>query len=271
MAQLAAAAILTRVREVVEDAAGSVRIVTADTYRPGAHEAQNPDAASTEALVKPRAEARFTTIEPHPARPPIQGSFTLYAVELEVTVTRFLGTEHMILPDVRTTLRAVAAEDASRIAQALEWPGQLEETGDSVATGLVSGMLRHVSSEVGDLELVEGQNGRIVTVHTFSGTARVDNGVAPANTTSPAIQTLDPIQFGTQLDADVGEWSGTSQITYTYQWLRDAVAIGGATSSSYTLALADVGTTITLTVTASNPWGSASATSAPVGPVAPAP
>lgn len=270
MAQLAAAAILTRVREVVEDAAGSVRIVTADTYRPGAHEAQNPDAASTEALVKPRAEARFTTIEPHSSRPPIQGSFTLYAVELEVTVTRFLGTEHMILPDVRTALRAVAAEDASRIAQALEWPGQLDETGASVATGLVSGMLRHVSSEVGDLETVEGQNGRIVTVHTFSGTARINNGVAPANTTAPSI-VGDSVEVGAELLADTGEWSGTEQISYSYQWLRDAVAIGGATSSSYTLALADVGTTITLTVTASNPWGSASATSAGVGPVAPAP
>jgi hypothetical protein len=173
VAQLAAAAILTRVREVVEDAAGSVRIVTADTYRAGAHEAQGADAASTEALVKPRAEVRFTSIEPHGARPPIQGSFTLYAIELEVTVTRNLGTQHMILSDVRTALRAVAAEDSSRIEQALQWPGNLTQTTAAVDTGLVSGMLRHVSSDVGDLESVDGQNGRIVTVHTFSGVAHV--------------------------------------------------------------------------------------------------
>lgn len=173
MAQLAAAAILTRVREVVEEAAGSVRIITADTYRPGAHEALGEDAASTQALVKPRAEARFTSIEPHGARPAEQGSFTLYGLELEVTVTRFIGTEHMILDDVRTTLRAVAAEDASRLAQALGWPGNLTQTSAAVATGLVSGMLRYVNSEIGDLETVEGQNGRIVTVHTFTGVAQV--------------------------------------------------------------------------------------------------
>jgi len=180
MAQLAAAAILTAVREVVEDAAGSVRIITADTYRPGAHEALGEDAASTQALVKPRAEARFTSIEPHGARPAEQGSFTLYALELEVTVTRFIGTEHMILDDVRTALRAVAAEDSSRLAQALGWPGNLVQTSAvvPVATGLVSGMLRHVSSEIGDLEMVEGQDGRIVTVHSFTGVAQVSTPTA---------------------------------------------------------------------------------------------
>lgn len=173
MAQLAAAAILTAVREVVEDAAGSVRIIASDTYRPGAHESLGEDAASTQALVRPRAEARFTSIEPHGARPPEQGSFTLYAIDLEVTVTRFIGTEHMILDDVRTALRAVAAQDSSRLAQALGWPGNLTQTSAAVATGLVSGMLRHTGSEIGDLEMVEGQDGRIVTAHSFTGVAHV--------------------------------------------------------------------------------------------------
>lgn len=173
MAQLAAAAILTAVREVCEDAAGSLRIITADTYRPGAHETQSEAAASTEALVRPRAEPRFTSVEPHGARPPEQGSFTLYALELEVTVTRYVGTEHALLADVRTALRALAAEDSSRLAQALGWPGNLAATVAGTATGLVSGMLRHTGSAVGDLEAAEGQNGRIITVHSFEGAARV--------------------------------------------------------------------------------------------------
>lgn len=265
MAQLAAAAILTAVREVCEEAAGSVRIIAADTYRPGAHEALGEDAASTQALVKPRAEARFTSIEPHGARPAEQGSFTLYALELEVTVTRFLGTEHMILDDVRTTLRAVAAQDASRLAQALGWPGNLTQTSAAVATGLVSGMLRHVSSEIGDLETVEGQNGRIATVHSFTGVAQVQ--MTPAVVVAPSILSPDGLGVGAELIPSLGTWDG-EPITYTAQWLRDGVAISGATSTAgYTLAVGDVGADISIVVTATNLFGATSTTSSEVGPI----
>lgn len=265
MAQLAATEILTAVREVVEEAAGSVRIITADTYRPGAHEALNEDAASTQSLVKPRAEVRFASIGPHGARPPEQGSFTLYALELEVAVTRFLGTEHMILDDVRTALRAVAAQDASRLAQALGWPGNLAATAAGAPTGLVSGMLRHTGSEIGDLEMVEGQNGRIVTVHSFTGAAQVQ--MTPAVVEEPSIASPDGLGVGAELMLDLGTWDG-APITYTAQWLRDGVAIAGATSTAgYTLVGADEGADISCTVTATNLFGATSTTTAAVGPV----
>lgn len=265
MAQLAAAAILTAVREVCEQAAGSVRIITSDTYRPGAHEALNEDAASTQALVKPRAEARFTSIESHPARPPEQGSFTLESLEIEVTVTRFIGTEHMILDDVRTTLRAVAAQDATRIKYALGWPGNLSATAAGDPTGLVSGMLRHTGSEIGDLETVEGQNGRIVTTHTFTGVAQVQ--MTPAVVIAPSVLSSDGLAVGAELLLDLGTWDG-APITYTAQWLRDGVAIAGATSTAgYTLVGADEGADISCTVTATNLFGATSTTTAAVGPV----
>lgn len=83
---------------------------------------------------------------------------------------------------------------------------------------------------------------------------------APANSVLPAISgTLAP---GSTLTTTDGTWSGSP--TYTYQWKRDAVAIGGATAATYVLTASDVGTTITATVTASNAGGSASATSAGV-------
>lgn len=265
MAQLAATEILTAVREVAEEAAGSVRIIAADTYRPGAHEALGEDAASTQSLVKPRAEVRFTSVGPHGARPPEQGSFTLYALELEVTVTRFLGTEHMILDDVRTALRAVAAQDASRLAQALGWPGNLTTTAAGAPTGLVSGMLRHTGSEIGDLEMVEGQNGRIVTVHAFTGVAQVQ--MTPAVVAAPTILSPDGLGVGAELIPSLGTWDG-HPIVYTAQWLRDGVAIGGATSTAgYTLALADVGADISIAVTATNLFGATSTTSSEVGPI----
>ncbi|MYI01490.1 MAG: hypothetical protein F4122_02885, partial [Gammaproteobacteria bacterium] len=60
--------------------------------------------------------------------------------------------------------------------------------------------------------------------------------------------------------------------TFGYQWKRDGTAIAGATSSTYTLAQADVGSAITVTVSWTDDGGTAeSATSAPTAMVTPAP
>jgi hypothetical protein len=61
-----------------------------------------------------------------------------------------------------------------------------------------------------------------------------------------------------------GSWTGFPTPVFTYQWKRDGVDIVGATSSSYVVQAADVGEDITVTVTATNSEGSASATSDPV-------
>jgi hypothetical protein len=74
-------------------------------------------------------------------------------------------------------------------------------------------------------------------------------------------------QAGQTLRADPGSWSGTTPITYTYQWRRcdsggaNCTDIGGATSQSYVLTSSDVGSTIRFVVTASNTLGASSATS----------
>lgn len=88
---------------------------------------------------------------------------------------------------------------------------------------------------------------------------------APVNSVAPAI-TGTPAQYET-LTAGTGTWVG-ALISYAYQWKRDGASIGGATSSTYVLTVTDVGATITVTVTATNPAGSTAATSAGVGPVA---
>ncbi|MYA68043.1 MAG: hypothetical protein F4Y22_12450, partial [Gammaproteobacteria bacterium] len=60
--------------------------------------------------------------------------------------------------------------------------------------------------------------------------------------------------------------------TFGYQWKRDGTAITGATSSTYTLAQADVGSAITVTVSWTDDGGTAeSATSAPTAMVTLAP
>lgn len=81
----------------------------------------------------------------------------------------------------------------------------------------------------------------------------------PQNTTAPVVSGTPT--SGQTLTTTNGTWSNTPT-GYTYQWRRGGVNISGATASSYTLVLADVGATISVAVTATNANGSTTATSA---------
>jgi hypothetical protein len=83
-------------------------------------------------------------------------------------------------------------------------------------------------------------------------------GSPPANNTLPLISSITPLTE--PLVVSNGSWSN-SPTSYSYQWKRNGTNISGAVSSSYRTVLADQGTTITCTVTATNSAGSASATS----------
>lgn len=89
---------------------------------------------------------------------------------------------------------------------------------------------------------------------------------APVNRSLPLINGTPTV--GQTLSAAAGAWSGKPAPTYGYQWLRDAVPISGATSSTYELQAADYGKVISVTVVATNSEGSDSATSAGTAAVA---
>ncbi|HEX3874128.1 MAG TPA: hypothetical protein VHW26_08275, partial [Solirubrobacteraceae bacterium] len=74
----------------------------------------------------------------------------------------------------------------------------------------------------------------------------------PTDTTPPAISGT-PAQ-GSAVTCSTGAWTG-SPTSYTYAWDRDSSPIGSATSSSYTVAAADVGHSLTCVVTAANAAG----------------
>lgn len=81
----------------------------------------------------------------------------------------------------------------------------------------------------------------------------------PANTVAPAV-TGNPAEGQTLTTTD-GTWTGSP--TFTYQWYKGGVAIGGATANTLVLAFAQVGNTanIKCTVTATNAAGPVSADS----------
>ena len=87
---------------------------------------------------------------------------------------------------------------------------------------------------------------------------------APVNTAKP---TLSGSPGRQALTSSTGTWSGTTPLTFGYQWSRcNPVSwacsnISGATSSTYAVGAADVGFRIIAAVSASNAAGQASASS----------
>lgn len=76
-------------------------------------------------------------------------------------------------------------------------------------------------------------------------------GDAPTFTTQPSVS--GTYQLGQTLTAVPGAWGSGATPTYTYQWKRGASPIAGATSSTYVVSVADLGQTLSVTVTANRP------------------
>jgi hypothetical protein len=84
-------------------------------------------------------------------------------------------------------------------------------------------------------------------------------GSLPVNTVAPVVS--GAARVGQTLSTTNGTWTGAPAPTFTYQWQRVTTNISGATSSTYVLQSADIGSTIRCVVTATNPSGAVSANS----------
>jgi hypothetical protein len=88
-------------------------------------------------------------------------------------------------------------------------------------------------------------------------------GIVPVNTALPVISGL--LELGKVLSVSNGSWSGTTPMSFKYQWqlclLGSCTNLGGATGATLTLLGIDVGDTLDAIVTATNVTGSSSVTS----------
>lgn len=82
---------------------------------------------------------------------------------------------------------------------------------------------------------------------------------APENTTAPIVS--GTAKVGQPLTCSEGAWTTPAPTSYTYRWLRDGVAIGGAEANTYTVTAADEGHSISCEVTATDAVGSKSVVS----------
>lgn len=107
----------------------------------------------------------------------------------------------------------------------------------------------------------------LVTVLAVAGLSQAKSSAAPVNTAEPIIS--GTAKEGNTLTASTGTWTSSSNITYSYQWLRcDAKGLGcsniaGANTVHYQLKNADVDHTVRVRVTAKNADGSATKDSNP--------
>jgi len=134
----------------------------------------------------------------------------------------------------------------------------------------------NISSATSSTYLLVAADAAALISCTVTGTNTAGSSSASSNSLGAVIwlpaNTVAPVASGTAtvgqtLSCTTGTWTGSPTPTYAYQWKRDGVNIGSATSSTYLLVSADAGAMITCTVTATNTAGAVSATSNSLGAV----
>lgn len=122
------------------------------------------------------------------------------------------------------------------------------------------------------LRLAETATNGVGSSTAVSSPTEIVMATPPSVATAPVIS--GTLQSGQILTTTNGTWTSAGPLSYTYRWQRCGATcsdISGATGATYTLADADVGSTIDVVVDATNSGGGASSTSTETATVAAAP
>lgn len=175
MATWSAGNLIARMREVLEDARGTLRTITAGTYEGGLapgldlnEEARRAFGVITGSGSGAPTEARITSVSRSAASPPVLGNLALYDIRVEVRQV-FPYTSQVKLDDTyRDAIAGVAATGADVIAQAFTYPGNLLTRHSGAATGLISGMFAYDGSSYAWRGTAD-EAGELEAVHRFKG------------------------------------------------------------------------------------------------------
>jgi hypothetical protein len=127
-------------------------------------------------------------------------------------------------------------------------------------SGATSQTYTSVSADEGQTLRCEVRATNAFGVSSYIASSNSSTGVSlPVNTVAPVIS--GSTTLGSVLTTTDGTWTGTATITFSYQWKRGGISIGGATASTYTLVAADSSANIICEVTGTNVAGSVAANS----------
>ena len=159
---------------------------------------------------------------------------------------------HHAYPNVAAELTAIATalgSDATTHDTTISTPPAGLQPGNPANSRFTNDVLLVVNA---------GKGGNLTGAQMAAAiTAGLANEIAPINTAAPVASGTGTV--GQNLTCTQGTW--TYGQTYAYQWLRGGATIAGATNAVYALVGADSGNNVSCRVTATNPAGSASATS----------
>jgi Polysaccharide lyase len=168
------------------------------------------------------------------------------------------GASCRAITGARTQTYSLSTADAGATARVIVTA--TNRNGSAAATSAATAVISPATTEP-----LSGSSGSTASAAT-----------SPSNTSPPTIS--GTAQQGQTLNASTGSWSGTTPISYAYQWQRcdsagaSCAPVAGATGTTYLLVSADVASTMRVSVAASNSAGSATASSAPTAVVgAPSP
>lgn len=169
MAYIAAAALVTRLREVLESSAGTLRTVPASRFDGELPEGLSDDEQMRRGLTAPRIRAEVRVMGRSKYSPPINSNLIIYDIGVTVVSLRTITRDEQVDESSNDVLMSAALTDMDVIRQALEYPGNLTSTSAAVATDLVSGMLEHVSSEMGAVLKIDDGAQKLESKHSFKG------------------------------------------------------------------------------------------------------
>lgn len=255
MAYVQAAALVTRIREVLESSYGSMRQVPPSRFSGDIPDGLSLDEQMRRGLTAPRIQARVMVIGRSKSSPPVTGNVLIYDIKLVVKSLRTCTRTDQVDGTSNDTLVAASMVDADAIRQALEYPGNLAATEAGAVTDLVSGMLSFESHDAGEfVNDIDSGAQALEQSLTFLGylIARPAVTTIPTNTVAPVISGV--VSLTNTLTSTPGTWANTPT-SYAYQWYTASGAILGATASTFVVTAGEVGASIHLTVQAINAAG----------------
>lgn len=172
MAYIAAAAIQTRIREVLQSNAGTLRKITASTFGGDLTEGVSDSELARRGVTIARIEARMVGMGRSKSSPPVIGNLALYDSEWNVRVVRTMDRTTQIDDTTRDAVKALALLDGDVLAQGLGFPGNLTTTTAGTATGIVSGLMTYVDSSSEVRGSVDDGASVIETDHRFTAILR---------------------------------------------------------------------------------------------------